>query len=68
MSKVGKWDEVLFGLGAGVLIAYPSVATSINNFFDSIIPSSWNWFGSWTNPLIIIASLGLIGLIVSKTK
>jgi len=66
---VGKYDGLVLGSVAGVLIAFPeSLATTIKDFFVSIIPTTWNWFGDVTIPVLIIGAGALIGLIVDRTR
>lgn len=68
MAKIGKWDGLIMGALLGALIAYPGTATSLHNFLEDLFPSSWDWIGSMTKPLLIIALGAVIGLIIDRTK
>lgn len=65
---VGKYDGAVMGGILGTIVAYPTLSTKINSFLVGVFPSTWNWFGSFTQPLLIIAVGTLIGLLVDKTK
>ena len=66
--SVGKYDGAIMGGILGLVVAFPTIATTIHNFLDDIIPSSWNWLGSITAPVLMIALGILVGIVVDKTK
>lgn len=68
--KFGKYDSLLLGAFAGILIAFNSIPLTIYEFFESIVPVTWDWFGGsvLTLQILIIATGALIGLIFDKTK
>jgi hypothetical protein len=68
MSSVGKWDGAIAVGTLGLVVAFPTIATTIHNFLDDIIPASWNWLGSTTAPILMIALGILVGIVVDKTK
>jgi hypothetical protein len=67
MAKIGKYDGLILGVVAGLLIILPSIGSTILNFVNSIIPSNWNWFGVYTNKILLVSAFALIGLITDKT-
>jgi hypothetical protein len=67
MASIGKFDGLILGVVAGLLIIFPGVGSTILNFVEGIIPSNWNWFGEYTNKILLVAAFALIGLITDKT-
>jgi len=67
MVKLGKFDGLILGLVAGLLIIFPGIGTTILNFWDGIIPITWDWFGIYTTKILLVAAFVLIGLITDKT-
>jgi hypothetical protein len=67
MGKLGKYDGLILGVVAGLLIIFPNIGSTILNFWDGVIPSTWNWFGAYTNKILLVVAFALIGLITDKT-
>ena len=65
---VGKYDGAVLGAILGVVLITPSISTWFVDFFDSIIPSAWRVFGSFSLTIFAVAAGALVGLIVDKTK
>lgn len=65
---VGKYDGAVLGGILGLVLTKPSIATWFLDFFDSIIPATWEVFGSSSLVILGIAFGALIGLIVDKTR
>lgn len=61
------YDGAIVGGTLGLIVAYPVISSTINSFITGIIPTTWNWLGSSTTPILVIAAGLLIGLIVDKT-
>ena len=68
MARAGKIDGWLLGGLLGVIIVFPGIGTTIFDWISSIIPAGWDWFGSYTEKILIIAAFSLVGAITDWTK
>ncbi|MBU0958386.1 MAG: hypothetical protein KKB31_00430 [Nanoarchaeota archaeon] len=68
MSKTGSYDGLILGGVLGLIISYPSIGNWILDLLDSVIPSTWDWFGSYSLTVFVVAIGCIIGFIVDKTR
>jgi hypothetical protein len=66
-ARLSKYDGALIGTALGLVVAYPSWASSIRNFFTDLIPATWDWFGTSTVNILIIGFFVLLGYIFDRT-
>ena len=67
MAKFSQYDGLFFGALLGLVLAYPSLATNIGGFIKDLLPNSWDWFGSSTKSILVIALGAIVGWLVDKT-
>lgn len=67
MAKLGKYDAMIVSGLLGLIIFQPSIGTFFRNLITDLIPSSWNWFGSYSMTVFGVLIFAIIGLIVDKT-
>jgi len=68
MAKVGKYDGLMLGAFLGLVLTTPSIATWAFDSLESVIPSTWDWFGDVTISVLGAGAGALIGLIVDKSR
>ena len=67
MAKLSRYDGAILGAILGLIIFQPSIGTFFRNLITDIIPSSWDWFGSYSLTVFGVLIFAIIGLIVDKT-
>ena len=46
-KRIGRYDAILLGMIAGLLIGFPSIASSIGSWIEGMIPSDWLVLGDY---------------------
>lgn len=64
--KSGK-DTLHNGIVIGILLGIALVwGQPVYDWIVSIIPTTWDWLGTYTIPIIVIGIAGLVGYIVDR--
>jgi len=66
--KYGKYDEILLGAIAGILLTVPKVSAWFADWIGKTLPVGAQFLGSMSIPFYGAIIGAIIGLIVGKTK
>lgn len=67
-KKIGAYDGLLLGAFLGLILTTPSIATWAFDLIDSIVPLTWDWFGTYTISILGAVAGAIIGWVVDRSR